>query len=232
MLHDAASLMRDYYSKSLSGERLRRCYDLAPPRVRRYLAAEIDFVLRRLGGRERVLELGCGYGRVMSHLSRKAAQVVGIDTSMDSLMLARRMLGDDPRCVLARMDAANLAIRDREFDFVVCVQNGIAAFGVDRRRLLREAIRVTRRGGAALFSSYSEGFWEDRLAWFRIQANHGLIGELDPDATRDGVIVTRDGFEAHTVDPEGFRSLAAGFGITPRITEVDGSSVFCEISVP
>lgn len=157
--------------------------------------------------------------------------MLGIDTSRDSLLLARRLLRDEPRCHLARMDAVTLAIRDHELDLVVCVQNGIAAFGVDPRKLMGEAIRVTRRGGAVLFSSYSPSFWDDRLAWFRIQADHGLIGELDPDATRDGVIVTRDGFEARTLGPEEFRALAEGFGRVPRITEVDESSLFCEIEV-
>ena len=52
------------------------------------------------------------------------------------------------------MDAAALGFRDRVFDVVVCIQNGISAFKVDRRALIAEAIRVTRPGGSVLFSSY------------------------------------------------------------------------------
>ncbi len=52
-----------YYSTHLAAERLRRCYEIAPTRVRRYLRAEIDFVLSRSGPAADVLELGCGYGR-------------------------------------------------------------------------------------------------------------------------------------------------------------------------
>jgi hypothetical protein len=40
--------MEGYYARGLAGERLRRCYELAPDRVRRYLEAEIRFVLSRL----------------------------------------------------------------------------------------------------------------------------------------------------------------------------------------
>ena len=40
--------MRNYYSQKLSAERLRLCYEIAPPRVKRYLEAEIYFVLDRI----------------------------------------------------------------------------------------------------------------------------------------------------------------------------------------
>ncbi|UCC73715.1 MAG: class I SAM-dependent methyltransferase [Gemmatimonadota bacterium] len=217
-----------YYSEKLSGQRLRLCYELAPPRVRRYLEAEIAFVLRFVRPSCRVLELGCGYGRVLGRLLDRAAAVLGIDTSLDSLQLARAELGG--RCRLAAMDAVALALADGTFDLVICVQNGIAAFGVDKRRLIEEAIRVTRPGGTVLFSSYSEKFWDERLEWFGIQAAHGLVGELDLEATGDGVIVCKDGFRAETVSPDGFRSLLTGY-TAPRIIEVDGSSLFCEVTV-
>ena len=223
--------MQNYYSRALSAERLRLCYELAPPRVRQYLEAEIDFVLQHLGGSEHVLELGCGYGRVLRELERKAGYVLGIDTCRESLLLAQRLLGSNPRCGLAQMDATNLGLRDGEFDLVICVQNGIAAFGVDQEKLVGEAIRVVRRGGKALFSSYSDRFWDDRLAWFEIQAEHELVGELDRRATHRGVIVTRDGFEAGTVSPDEFRILSLTYGIAPQIVEVDESSVFCEMAV-
>jgi len=218
-----------YYSEKLSAHRLRRCYELAPPRVQHYLEAEIDFVLQYVRPSFRVLELGCGYGRVLARLVDRAATVLGIDTSLESLQLARRELGGT--CQLAAMDAVALAFADAAFDLVICVQNGIAAFGVDKRRLIEEAIRVTGRGGTVLFSTYSEKFWDQRLEWFRMQAAHGLIGELDPQATGDGVIACKDGFRTETVSAEGFRSLLAGYG-PPRITEVDGSSLFCGITAP
>lgn len=125
--------MQDYYSRALSAERLRLCYELAPPRVQQYLKAEIDFVLQYLGGSEHVVELGCGYGRVIRELQQKASYVLGIDTCRKSLLLAQRPLGSNRKCGLAQIDATNLALRDGEFDLVICVQNGIAAFELIRR---------------------------------------------------------------------------------------------------
>jgi len=91
---------------------------------------------------------------------------------------------------------------------------------------------VTRSAGVVLFSSYSDRFWEERLKWFEIQAEHGLIGEIDYRATSNGVIVCNDGFRATTADAGCFRSLAAVLGFVPNIIEVDGSSLFCEVVVP
>lgn len=223
--------MKGYYSERLSAERLRECYQIAPPRVRQYLDAEIRHVLSRIGPSDAVLELGCGYGRVLEQLAVKARTLVGVDTSRSSVRLARRQTSGIPNCRVLQMNAVALGFRDRAFDVVVCIQNGISAFGVDQRALIAESIRVTRSGGRVLFSSYSEKFWNQRLEWFRVQSEHGLLGEIDWDATGDGVIVCRDDFKATTVSPDEFLALASSLSVRARIEEVDESSVFCEIVV-
>ena len=97
--------------------------------------------------------------------------------------------------------------------------------------VLRESVRVTRAGGYVLCSSYSNAFWEHRLEWFERQADAGLIGEIDFEKTRDGLIVCKDGFTATTVAESHFRALARELGLDARLIEVDSSSIFCEIAV-
>jgi 2-polyprenyl-6-hydroxyphenyl methylase/3-demethylubiquinone-9 3-methyltransferase len=179
-----------------------------------------------------VLELGCGYGRVLSSLVQKAGVVIGIDTSRQSLLAAREQLCCEERCRLVLMDASFLGFPDRTFDMVVGIQNSISAFGVDQETLIAEAVRVTREGGMVLFSTYAERFWDDRLEWFELQAAHGLIGDIEYAATGKGTIVCKDGFRATTVGPEQFRVLTGRLGLWPRLEEVDGSSLFCELEVP
>jgi len=220
-----------YYSQKLAAERLKLCYEIAPPRVKQYLEAEIEFILEKIKPSDMVLELGCGYGRVLKKLITKAKTVVGIDTSPESLLLAQEILDGAPDCHLLAMDAVKLGFGDKLFDKVICIQNGISAFGVDQRHLIEEAMRVTRSDGSVFFSSYSENFWMDRLAWFRIQAEHGLIGEIDEEATGQGIIVCKDGFRTTTVGHNDFASLTSHLDIKPIITEVNGSSIFYEIQV-
>jgi len=222
--------MERYYSEKLSAEKLRRVYEIATPRVRQYLDAEIDFVLDNISSTNIVLETGCGYGRVIKKLCAKARLAIGIDTSLASLKLAV----DKPKrynYLLSCMDAVAMGFADNVFDVTACIQNGISAFKANQMELIREAVRVTRTGGIVLFSSYSEKFWDDRLEWFQFQANEGLLGEIDYDKTGDGVIICKDGFKATTVTPDDFRRLTSELGYTCRIIEIDDSSLFCKIIV-
>lgn len=224
--------MGKYYAEKLSGERLKRCYEIAPERVRQYLEAEINHVLSRVRGCGTVLELGCGYGRIAGRLAEAATRVVGVDTARESVELARRLWPSRDRWEFFSMDATDLRFPDNSFDAVLCLQNGICAFRVDQVRLLREAVRVTRAGGSVLFSSYSDRFWSHRLAWFEAQAADGLVGEIDRIASRDGVIACMDGFRSGRLTPDDFRSLCSTIGVSARVCEVDESSVFCEITKP
>ena len=71
--------MNNYYVDKLPGEKLQRCYEIAPPRIQQYLTAEIQHVVGCIASDCRVLELGCGYGRVLKHLIKQAQSVFGID---------------------------------------------------------------------------------------------------------------------------------------------------------
>jgi len=217
-----------YYAGKLSGRRLERCYELASSRVRQYLQAEIDHALLFVRPTDDVLELGCGYGRIVSRIAPHAHRVVGIDTARESLALARELVSA-PHCEFLEMNAVDLRFPDRSFDVTLCLQNGICAFGVDPDSLVKEALRVTCDGGTVLLSSYADAFWDERLAWFEAQAAAGLLGQVDRAASRDGVIVCTDGFRAGRMTPDDFRALCQRLGVTGDVTEVDGSSVICRI---
>ncbi|MFX0113971.1 MAG: class I SAM-dependent methyltransferase [Candidatus Hodarchaeota archaeon] len=223
--------MQNYYSDKLSAWRLKRCYEIAPRRTQQYLAAEIQFVVDQLSPSCKILELGCGYGRVLQKLAPKAKSVFGIDTSNASLDLAKTFLVDFHNIDCFQMNAISLGFRDQTFDVVIAIQNGISAFKVEKRNLIKESLRVTKDGGKVLFSSYSDSFWEDRLEWFELQAQEGLLGEIDWKKTGNGTIVCKDGFKATTVAPGDFIALTMGLNVEVSIKEVDQSSVFCTITV-
>jgi 2-polyprenyl-6-hydroxyphenyl methylase/3-demethylubiquinone-9 3-methyltransferase len=223
--------MTGYYTRKLTAQRLRQVYEIASPRVCQYLKAESDFVLDRIRPGDRVLDLGCGYGRVMGRWAEKAGWVVGVDMAVDSLLMGVDILPDLASASFAAMDAGMLGFKADTFDLTACIQNGISAFKVDPAILLSEMIRVTRPGGRVLLSSYAADFWTERLSWFRSQARHGLIGKIDAAATGNGVIVCEDGFRATIAGPEDLTDLLARFQLNGRVVEVDGSSVFCEANI-
>ncbi|MFX1369001.1 MAG: class I SAM-dependent methyltransferase [Promethearchaeota archaeon] len=223
--------MDQYYSDKLSARRLKKCYDIAPPRTKQYLEAEVQHALSYVSESDSIIELGCGYGRFLKRFVGTCKQVTGIDTSLESLLMARQIIGSKENVHLLQMNASTLAFPDNQFDVVLCVQNGISAFKLAPSDLMSESIRVARPGGICLFSSYSDKFWDARLEWFALQSEEGLLGEIDWEQTKNGVIVCNDGFRATTFRHDEFSSLANNLGVKSRIVEVDESSMFCEILV-
>ncbi len=223
--------MSGYYNQTLAAEKLRQAYKCAPPRVKQYLEVEIDHAASYLRPSDTVLELGCGYGRILKELAPKAAHIVGIDTSAASLRAARRELPNHAHVSLSLMNARQLGFAAESFDRVFCLQNGLSAFHVEPLQVIGESIRVTRPGGIILFSSYAEKFWEHRLEWFRRQSQLGLIGPIDWKRTANGEIFCSDGFYATTVSPRQFETFMTALGIGYEISEVDQSSLFCSIQV-
>jgi ubiquinone/menaquinone biosynthesis C-methylase UbiE len=218
-----------YYEDKLSATKLLKCYEIANPRIKRYLDAEIQFVISNIHGAGLALELGCGYGRVLKAVSPFVSTIVGNDISRASLELAISYMKPWGTHRIVQMDASKMAFPSSVFNAVFCVQNGISAFGVDRRRLIAEAIRVTKEEGLILFSSYSPKIWQERLDWFRNQSRMGLLGEIDEEKTHDGTIVCKDGFRATTVSGNQFIDLFEEFGLDASIIEVDNSSTFCKV---
>lgn len=220
----------EYYSNKLSAEKLRKCYEIAPPRIQQYLDTEVDYILNKISKEDIVLELGCGYGRILPSLAKKAGKVFGIDISRTSLEMGKKLLAAYSNIKMLEMNALELGFENDFFDVVVCIQNGISAFHVNKPKLIKESIRVTKPEGIILFSSYSEKIWDERLKWFELQSKERLIGEINYNKTKNGIIICKDGFSASTVTADEFKELESSFAnIKTSITEVDYSSIFLEI---
>jgi len=65
---------------------------------------DIEFYLARARGAKHVLELGCGYGRLLVKLARANHVVTGLDCDPEMLALARRNLGELPAVRRARVE--------------------------------------------------------------------------------------------------------------------------------
>jgi 2-polyprenyl-6-hydroxyphenyl methylase/3-demethylubiquinone-9 3-methyltransferase len=74
--------MNHYYTDTLSAQILERCYEIAPPRIRQYFKAEIKFVIESISRADTVLELGCGYGRVLNRLLDSASHVFTLEAPL------------------------------------------------------------------------------------------------------------------------------------------------------
>lgn len=219
----------NYYAQNLNARRLWQVYDTEIPEVSRYLEQEIAFVRGRLSKNDEVLELAAGYGRIMKELAPFVKSITGIEISGDNVLFGAEYLKNVPNASLLTMDVHDIDY-DSSFDAVLCLQNGLSAVKAEfPEDFAAKVLKALKKGGKAYFSTYHPIFWEQRIEWFQEQASKGLIGELDTEKTKNGVIICKDGFRATTHSIADLEKIGRSTGCRWQIFEVDDSSIFLVI---
>jgi SAM-dependent methyltransferase len=120
----------------------------ADPRTARRFARIEAPIVRACAGARRILEIGCGTGRLLSSIP--APRRVGVDVSRGLLSVCARRF---PHLLLAEADAHRLPFADETFDAVVA---GNAVFrDLDYPRALAECRRVLRHTGRLALHQYA-----------------------------------------------------------------------------
>ncbi len=137
--------------------------------------AEIAGVQAQLAAASRVLDLGCGAGRVLLPLIEAGHTVVGMDTRADFLDQCQARIheriekrgGDASRATLVQADVLHdwpPTVRDAgPFDAVICLGRTLATVvspdvTVELFRRIGEALRP---GGVLLVDNFPDEFWAD-----------------------------------------------------------------------
>jgi SAM-dependent methyltransferase len=102
----------------------------------------------------RIVDVGCGTGRLAAELARRGARVWGVDPSEKMLREARRRLG---RLVgLKQGRAESLPFRDGCFERAVL---WLVIHHLDRRRALSEVCRVLTPAGKLVVVTFPPGYF-------------------------------------------------------------------------
>src|SRR5437870_1119418 len=84
---------------------------------------DLAFIDEHCPGPGRLLDLGCGTGRLLVHRARRGDEVLGVDLSAPMLAVARdRALREGLAVALARANLTDLAaLPDQHFDRAACL---------------------------------------------------------------------------------------------------------------
>ena len=140
--HDLRKVRRAYdmvaedYAASLPDTRAETPLDLA------MVEAFVSMVT--LGGDGRVLDAGCGAGRMSAYLAGRGCLVEGIDLSSKMIAMARR---DHPDLAFTVGSLADLPFRENQFDGVMLWYSIIHTPATGLAQIFAEAARVLRPGG-------------------------------------------------------------------------------------
>lgn len=102
----------------------------------------------------RGLDLGCGTGNFTAAIAKSGYQVIGVDSSLAMLAMAKRqMLDPEHPASWVHAEMESLPFTEGAFDFVIQIAS--LEFARDRKAALREVARVLRRGGCYILGLVS-----------------------------------------------------------------------------
>ncbi len=123
-------------------------------RTRSSFWKELDFIKEEVKEGDKILDLGCGNGRLYEFLKEKRIEYTGIDSSEKLLELARKKYGVEAKFI--RGDALSLPFADESFDKIIsiAVLHHIPSKEL-RRKFLSEARRVLKKNGVLIISVWN-----------------------------------------------------------------------------
>ncbi len=140
-------------------------------------AVDEAFFLEHCPKPGRLLDLGCGTGRLLLAAARRGHRVLGVDLSADMLAVAGEkataagIAVERLRANIAELDC----LADRRFDYAACLFStlGMVIGAEQRRRVIGHAHRVLRPGGRFVLHVHNR--------WFNLRSASGrawLVGDL------------------------------------------------------
>jgi SAM-dependent methyltransferase len=121
-----------------------------------------QFVLRHCPEPGRLVDLGCGTGRLLVALARRGYWVVGVDLSPEMLAVARaKAAAEDLPVHLLRANLTELdALAPASFDYAACLFStlGMVLPAAMRRRAAAHAFRLLRPGGRLILHVHNRWF--------------------------------------------------------------------------
>ena len=175
-VRDAYDTVADSYAAHFPDTRAEAPLDLA------LLDAFADAV-RRPDGPGRVLDAGCGTGRMSRYLTRRGCAVEGVDLSPRMVEVARRLHPDLPFSVAPLTD---LPAADGQLDGVLLWYATIHTPPASQGRVLAEVARALRPGGHVLLALQAgRGVRDVAPAWRHLGHQVELVRYL---STADEVV--------------------------------------------
>lgn len=200
----------------------------ASPRFQDWFKEEIEYLKRKVSSEEKVLDVGCGFGRHIEELAPKCEEIVGIDNTSEMVSRATQELlrkHDNVHVYLAPAD--NMPFSDERFDRIICMTNTFGNMKPEdyRRKVLHEFHRVLKPEGEVIISVYADlpGVLEQREKDYR---NVGLT----IDEIRQGTIYTAEGLSSKQFSERELERLFRDCDFDGLITKIDEISYICNLT--
>lgn len=154
------------------------------------LKVDVEFCERVFTRPGKLIDLGCGTGRLLMHFARKGFDCTGVDLSDAMLKVARTKAENENLAVeLIRANLVELdAIPDGSFECAACLFStlGMILGRENRQRFLKHVRRILKPGGRFVVHVHNRGFQlgtPGGVGWYLRQFGKKLRGSESGDRT-------------------------------------------------
>jgi SAM-dependent methyltransferase len=169
-LHDAE--LARHYDANLAGTPL--------------LSVDLRFAEEHFASPGRLLDLGCGTGRLLLPFAQRGYWVVGVDLSAEMLRVAgSKAESEGVQIQRVQTNIVELdGLRDQSFDYAACLFStlGMVMGVAERRRVLGHVYRLLRPGGRFVLHVHNRwfNFWDTQgRRWLIKDILKSLLGKED-----------------------------------------------------
>lgn len=137
-----------------------------PPKYKKYIQEETEFLIKKLTRNKRILEAGVGIGRLIPVIAPAVKELVGIDNAQRMLNEAQKVSEGYDNVIITQGDLEHLEHQfgPRSFDVSLCLWNTLGNVE-DEVVVLDQLRRVTN--GPIFITVYSKGTVKDRKNWYK-----------------------------------------------------------------
>jgi len=147
----------------LKAEKVRRTEDY-PKEYKEYLDKEIKWVKNKITFTEKLLDAGCGDGRLYPELREVCKEYVGIDLDRKAIDKAKKFESKDAKFFVMDITKLSENFPSNYFDTIVCLWNTLGNIEYDKKAIV-EFFKIVKNN--CIISTVEKGNFKLRLAHYR-----------------------------------------------------------------
>ncbi len=119
------------------------------------------FLRKTIKANSRVLDIGCGDGRIISEFKDIPSEIVGIDSDDKAIEDAQKVFSKEDKIKIMKGNAFKLPFENESFDYVLLMMT-LVNFSENKLKALSEMKRVLTKSGSIIISVYSDTAFDER----------------------------------------------------------------------
>jgi len=184
-----------------------------PPKILKiFFDGDIAFIKNQKGKSEKILEVGCGFGRLLPYLSLLSKRVIGIDFSPEQIKNSAKIIKKRSNIQTMLMRAEKMRFKNNSFDCSLCLNNSLGNMPEIEMQVVREMKRVTKKSGKIIMRVFANNK-QVKQAQFNNYKRLGFTGIRN----KGRAVITNEGFYSRRFTKKDLVEIFSAADLNPKI---------------